>query len=232
MSHSGSMGSNLPLLFLAFVIALMIKLAVQEDEQISERVVEAQVTYNHPAGSNVVSYEKVETVKVNIRGKASEIIQLSTFTVEVVASLPLGMFGAVDITLDPTSVRFRALGDFEVTSIEPNHFTVQVEPRRTATVPVRAELVGEPAAGAQASEPTVRPAWVEISGPESKVAKVSQLYAEVSLDGHARSFEESVAVVAPEPLIRVQPGRVLVNVPMQEPELSIDLQDETATNGP
>lgn len=217
---------HLRLALLALAIALMIKFAVHEENQISERVIEASVTYNHAAGSNVVSYDKVETVRVGVKGPSDEIAQLSVLNVQVVVDLPLG-YGPVDVALEAENVRFPTLADIEVMSFEPNRFTIQVEKRLTATVPVVVSLVGEPAAGARHSEPLVRPAWVEISGPESLVSKVNRLTVEVSLDGHARTFEDSVQIVHPDNRIQIQPGRVLVNVPMQEPELSIDLQDDS-----
>jgi YbbR domain-containing protein len=217
---------HLRLALLALAIALMIKFAVHEENQISERVIEASVTYNHTAGSDVVSYDKVETIRVGVKGPSDEIAQLSVLNVQVVIDLPPG-YGPVDIALEASNVRFPPLADIEVMSFEPNRFTIQVEKRLTSTVPVIVSLVDEPAAGAQHGEPLVRPAWVEISGPESLVSKISRLPIEVSLTGHARTFEDSVQVVYPDNRIQVQPGRVLVKVPMQEPELSIDLQIES-----
>ena len=218
-------GIHLRLFLIALAIAVTIKLAVSESEQIGERVIEAQVTYNQAAGADVVSYDKVETVRVAVRGASREIAQLSVLTVEVVVDLPEGT-GPVPITLSAQDVRFRAVGDFEVTTIDPNRFTVQVESRLAVTVPVAVNLTGEPSAGARHGEPVVRPAWVELSGPESQVRRVTRLEVEVSLDGHARTFEDSVQLAPPDPRLRVQPGRVLVNVPMQEPELSVNLQND------
>jgi YbbR domain-containing protein len=97
-------------------------------------------------------------------------------------------------------------------------------------MPVIVKLTGEPAAGARHGDPVVRPAWVELSGPESQVRRVTRLEVEVSLDGHARTFEDSVQLAPPDTRLRVQPGRVLVNVPMQEPELSVDLQNELSSD--
>lgn len=216
-------GVQWPILFLALFAAVVIKLAVHEEEQIGERVVEAQVTYRPPQGRNVVSYDKVQSVKVGVRGKSTELVPLSVFTVEVTVDIPPDEYGSIVITLTPANVVFRTVGDFDVLSIEPNRFTIQVEPRSNATVRVQASLMGEPAAGARYDEPVVRPAWVAISGPESLVRQVSAVTAPVSLDGHARTFEDSVPVTPPDPLIQVEPARVLVKVPMEEPLLSIDL---------
>ena len=216
---------HLPLLILACTIAILIKFAVHENEQISERVIEAPVTYQHPPGSHLMSYDQVEKVKVGVRGQSNQIATLSVFTVEVAVRLPEQDTGPTEVVLEADNIIFRTPGDFQIFSIEPNRFTIQVEPRLEMTVPVRAEPFGEPAAGALAGALQTRPAWAEISGPQSIVRGVSQLTAKVSLDGHARTFEEWVPVTSPNPLIQVQPRRVLAIVPMQEPSLSIDLEN-------
>lgn len=216
---------HLPLFLLAAVIAVTLKFAIHEDEQLSDRLIDAQVTYNPPS-DNVVTYRLVDKVKVGLRGKQSAIAQLTVFNVEVLANVPRGQMGPVDINLTPANVR--APQDFEVISLEPNRFTIQVEPKREATIRIVAKLMGEPAAGARHLEPIVRPATARVSGPESKVRQVLELTAPVRLDGHARTFTDTVLVVSPEPLVRVvEPTFVEVEVPMEEPELSISFESLT-----
>ncbi len=210
---------HLGIFVLAVVIAVGVKYAVHETEQLTERVVEAQVTYRAP-GEDMVSYDRIDKVKVGLRGKQSEIAQLTVFNVEVVVDVPEGRLGPVDINLTPANVRTQ--GDFEVTSLEPNNFVIRVEPEHEATIRIVARLMGEPAAGARHLEPIVRPAVARVSGPESHVRQVLELTAPVRLDGHARSFTDVVLVVSPDPLVQVvEPTFVEVEVPMEEPELSI-----------
>ncbi len=211
---------HLPLFLLAFTIALVLKLAVVDNEELATRWIDAQVTYRQPEG-DVVFYDQLDEVRVEVRGQPSELMQLSPFTVGVVVTIPDDSTGNVDVTLGEQNVEFRAIGDFEVVNLVPDHFPIRVETRTAETVPVRAELVGEPAAGSQPGEVTVRPAWVEVSGPESKVRGITQVVARVSLDGHARTFEDTVSLEAPDPVVQIQPRRVVVEVLMQEPELSL-----------
>jgi YbbR domain-containing protein len=158
--------------------------------------------------------------------------RLSQFNVEVTASMANPKPGPTSIALDDSDVRFNAPGDYEVLSIDPNRFNIQVERRVRNVVPVRVVLTGEPAAGASAGLPTARPGQAQISGPESKVAAISYLVVEVSLDGHARSFAESVTARSPDPLVQVlQPNLVNVEVPMTEPELSISINDLDSRDG-
>ena len=214
---------HIPIFLLAFAIALAVKFTVHEAEQDSERVVEAQVTYNSP-GDDVIAYELVDKVKVVLRGKQSEIAELNVLTVQVVVDVPENQFGPVDINL--TSANVRTQEDFEVVSLDPNRVSIRVEPRGHATVRIVARLMGEPAAGARQLEPIVRPASARVSGPESRVREVLELTAPVLLDGHARTFTEPVRVVSPDPLVQViEPAFVNVEVPMEEPELSISFDE-------
>lgn len=221
---------HLPIFLLAFVIAVALKYTVHETEQLSERVVEAPVTYNPPS-EDVISYQREPAVKVGLRGKQSDIALLTAFNVEVVVDIPAGRPGPRDINLTPANVR--APGDLDVISLDPNRFTIQVEPKHASTIRIRAELLGEPAAGARHLEPIVTPQTAQVTGPESHVRKVLELTAAVRLDGHARTFTDTVLVVSPNPLVQVvEPTFVEVLVPMEEPELSISfdsLNSESAT---
>ncbi|MDA8018514.1 MAG: CdaR family protein, partial [Thermoanaerobaculia bacterium] len=171
-------GLDLRLMALALVIALALKFAVHETEQLTERVVEAQVNYT-PPGPDLVSYNLTDKVRVTVRGKASDMSQLSQFNVEILADLPDAKPGPTAIALDEQDVRFNTPGEFEVLSIDPNRFTIQVERRVRNIVPVQVELTGEPSAGASVGVPTARPAQAQITGPESKVATITHLIAEI-----------------------------------------------------
>ena len=107
----------------------------------------------------------------------------------------------------------------------PNRFTIQVERRLETSVRIVAQLMGEPAAGARHLEPTVTPETAQVSGPESHVRQVLELTAPVRLDGHARTFTDTVRVVSRDPLVQViEPTFVEVMVPMEEPELSVTFE--------
>lgn len=216
---------NLPLFMLALIIAIAVKFTIHEAEQLSEKVVDAQVTYNTP-GENKVSYNLIDKVKVGLRGKSSEIAQLTVFNVEVIVDIPAQQVGPIDIALSPSNVRSQ--GDFEVISLDPNRFTIHVEAKLEATIRIVAQLQGEPAAGSRHLEPTVRPPVARVTGPESRVRQILDLAAPVRLDGHARTFTDTVRVVSPDPLVQViEPAFVEVRVPMEEPELSISFENLT-----
>lgn len=215
-----------PLFLLALAIALLIKFGVHDREQLSERIVEAQVIYSPPA-RDMVSYDLVEKVRVGVRGKSNDVSRLLPFAVEVVAEIPAGRPGATEIVLENSAVRFGVKGDFEVFSIEPSHFTIQVERQVVAEVPIRVRFIGEPAAGALLlGEPFLGPPQAIVRGPESRVAKVRELFVAVDLEAHASSFEAVVGLSSPDSVVQVlEPSVVRVGVPLEEPRLSTEPRD-------
>lgn len=203
-----------PLFFLALVCAVGIKVGIHETTQLSEASLEVQVRYELPDG--VMILEPVERVKIRLRAAREEAVSLTPFNVSVRVALTQSELGAVDITED--RMRVVAPGEVEVISIDPNRFTLEVETVERATVPVRATLTGEPAAGASHGSPEVRPDKAEIYGPRSRVRNVRELTAPVNLHGHALTFEERVNIVSPDPLVKIaQPTHVIVYVPMEIP---------------
>ena len=215
-----------PLFVLALVAALAIKMVVHESLQLSETTVEALVRYSLP--KQLVILETVNTVKVRLRAPRSEISALNPYSVEVQVAIGSDDVGRVEITAERLQVR--TPGDFEIISIEPNRFVLEIESVERATLRVRVLLAGEPAAGATAGEPTVEPDRVEVAGPRSRIQILNDLVVTVHLDRHAITFDETVRLLAPDPLVHiVGPADVRVHVPMQIPGL--EAPDAAGSNG-
>lgn len=213
---------HFPLLLLALAIALVIKVAVHETVQLSEATFTAPVQYSPP--KDVVILERVDEVRVRLRGKRAEIAELNPLSVGVEVALREGELGIVEVTRDRMQVHMP--GDFEVISIEPDRFTLQVEVEEEVTLPVRVQLVGEPAAGASYEAPLVLPPKAEVRGPRSRIERIGELVVRVSLDGHAITFDETIPLVSPDPMVKIiSPSEVTVRVSMQEPGLRTPIDD-------
>jgi len=137
--------------------------------------------------------------------------------VSVVVDLRDQTEGTLEVALGARNVS--APDGLEFISIEPNLIPLQIDRVTAEMKPVDANLTGEPAAGAVAQTPEVIPASVLVNGPVSRLSQIAALTTTpVKLDGHALDFEETVAVVSPDPLVRVQqPAVVTVRVPLQIP---------------
>jgi len=206
---------GLRLLALSIAVGVWFSVSFEDREALSERMVEASVSYNRLRG--FVILDPVGTVNVRLRGSSRLIRQLNPYLVSVQVELAQTQPGTVNVNLGPENVLMP--DGLDVVSIEPNVIRVELEREISQRLPVVPRLVGEPAAGSIAEEPEVFPNLVLVTGPESLLARIQSLSTRpVDLDGHALSFEETVAVVPPDPLIQVvQPSKVSVRVPMRQP---------------
>ena len=181
----------------------------------SVKVIDASVSYDVPEG--FVILEPIDRVKVTVRGAASTVRILNPFQVDLYVELPDATKGTLSVNLTPDQVALA--DDLEVLSIEPNQITLTLDTEETGMLPVDPELIGEPAAGAVAQQPSVDPPLVVVRGPSSRLALLQSLSTTpVRLDGHALDFFEQAVVVSKDPLIKIiQPAVVTVHVPLEIP---------------
>lgn len=205
----------LRLLALGIAIGIWFNASVEDRLVPSERMVEASVSYNRPRGFMVI--DPVRTVNVRLLGSKKTIRQLNPYEVSVSVDLSRRQEGSVSISLGPENVL--APDGLQVAAIEPGTIRVDLEREVTQRLPVVPNLVGRPAAGVTVEEPEVFPNQVLVTGPASRIDRVASLSTNpVRLDGRASTFEETVAVKQPDPLIQiVQPAQVTVRVPIQPP---------------
>ena len=199
---------------LALLAALVVwwVASVEKREQISERVVDASVSFNSSPG--MILLDPIQTVKVRLRGPDRRVRGISPFEIDLVVDVEGDWPGTRVILLSPENVVVPT--DVEVRSIEPNSLAIRVDREATALLPVLPRLVGEPAGGAVPGDARVVPDKVTVRGPEGIISGLTSVATNaVSLDGHALSFAQTVSVVSPDPLVRVvEPPFVTVQVPM------------------
>jgi len=206
---------GLRLLALGIALGLWFNSSFEDREVLNERVVEASVSYTWPKGYMVLDRER--NVNVRVRGSSKRVRGLDPDQVDVQVELSRRP-GLLTINLGPENVLMPE--GLEVVSIEPNVITVEVEREVSGSIRVEPDLEGEAAAGAKVGEPEVFPSQVLVTGPESLVASTEVLHTRpVNVGGRSATFEVSVAVVPPDPLIQIaRPTRVKVRVPIQPPK--------------
>ncbi|HKI85989.1 MAG TPA: hypothetical protein VKA53_04510, partial [Thermoanaerobaculia bacterium] len=129
---------GLRLLALALAILTWFFVSVEKRERLSEKVVEASVTYN--TARNYMVLEPVQKVAVRVRGVNSKVRNLNPFMVDVVVDLPESAKHQVDIHLGPDNV---ILPDgLDVVSIDPNILHLDLDRVITQMIPIRPKLVG------------------------------------------------------------------------------------------
>ncbi|MEJ2148541.1 MAG: CdaR family protein [Chloroflexota bacterium] len=102
----------------------------------------------------------------------------------------------------------------------PSNIQVEIEEVRERSLPVHLSMTGEPVTGFKAEHATITPAEVTVRGPRSEVELVSDIRAEVSIEGIRETFVGELPVVAldsegnPVPNVQLTPTLVEVNVPL------------------
>lgn len=203
--------------FLALTLAVVawFVFSVEQRERLSEKVVEANVRYDKFPG--LVALDRVETVRVGVRGTVSKMRNLNPFLVDVFVEIPEPAEGLFEVPLTAENVFLPEA--LEVVSIEPNVIRLELDKEIDHLLRVQARLEGEPAAGAVVKEPKVSPEMVLVRGPKSLIDALGPLSTTpIDLTGHALDFEAQAAVVAPDPLITVvTPAVVTVRIPLEIP---------------
>ncbi len=215
MSESARIWS-LRILALLIALSLWYRFSLEGRETQTERTLDAPVSYNR--ARDVVVLDPVQSVAVRVRASSKRFRTLSPYQINVQVELTQAQPGIININLAPEDVQVPE--GFAVVSIDPDVIRVELDKEITQRLPVKPQLVGEPAAGAALGDAEVLPDQVQVSGPESKLKRIQSLSTTpISLDGHAMTFEEVVAVTPPDPLIQiVQPSKVTVKVPLEQPQ--------------
>lgn len=215
MSEGGRLW-GLRLLALGIAVALWYSVSLEDRETLTERLIEASVSYNRPR--NFVILDPVPSVNVRLRGSSKDIRQLNPFQATVQVDLPEAQPGVVSITLGPDDVQVPR--ELEVVSIDPNVIRVELDNEITQRMPVRVPLTGKPAAGVEVGEAEVLPNQVFVIGPKSVLSRIESLDTQpIDLSDRTTTVEETLTVLAPDPLIQVvPPAKVNVRVPLIPPE--------------
>jgi YbbR domain-containing protein len=216
---------SLRLLALGIATGVWFSVSFQDREVLSERAVEASVSYNRPRG--FVILDPVRTVNVRVRGSSKQVRQLNPYMVDVQVELTRAQEGLATVNLGPDNVLMPE--GLAVVAIDPNFIRVELERETSQRIPVVPEIVGDAEPGSKVAEAEVYPNQVLVTGPASLLAKTRSLSTRpIRLDGRSSTFEETVAVVAPDPLIQiVQPSTVSVRVPIEPPGIK-KTQDDGA----
>jgi YbbR domain-containing protein len=221
---------GLRILALGIAVGLWFNFSFQAREAPSERLIEASVSYNRARGILVLN--PLSSLNVRVRGSSKSIRQLNPFQVSVQIDLSRANEGTYYVNIDPENVLMPE--NLQLVSIEPsNTIRVELEREESARLAVAPQIVGEPAAGSTLQETEVLPNQVLVSGPASLLRKFSTLKTEaVDLTGHALTFDQSVAVLAPDPLVQiVQPSRVTMHISLLPMKLEMQPQDGAKHKG-
>ena len=216
---------GIALLALALAGSLWVFVTDQDDPETTRRVpgsipVEC---VNVPSGK-AAAPPCVETKSVTIRVRATESV-LNDLTAEDFSATADLADATTDVVAVPVRIESKQAG-VDVIEVTPSQVTVRLEDVTFRTVPVRTKIVGTPPRGFQAGELTVSPEAAIITGPESLVARVQFVEADVNLTGVSTSFEQELILQARDEQggnvigVNIEPATAVVTAEIEQLEFS------------
>lgn len=181
------------------------------------------VKFVNVPNSLAVANASETTVRLRIEAPKSEINRLRPGDFEASANLGGFASGQVTVSVDATS----ANGRVRVLDVNPPHIDVTLESLRSKEVPVKVALVGSPQQGFTAAGQSSEPTTATVSGPESLVALVDSVAAEVILTGVRANVSEDRVDLKPRDArggeisrVKVNPETARVNVNLEQREFT------------
>lgn len=158
---------------------------------------------------------ETKTVTVRVRAPESVLEQLTAEDFLATADLSEMTTNQATVPVFVDSIEPRA----EIIEISPAQITVRLEDVTSRSVPVQTRLVGVPPRGYEPGEMTLEPEEAVVTGPESLVARVVAVEADINLTNLRSGFEQTLLLQA-----RDEAGANIQGVNV-EPE-SVNVQGE------
>ena len=205
------------LIGLSILLSFLLWLWVGAQER-SEIVVSVPLEYrNLPRGLEIFPEKDfVASVNVWITGTTNTVKNLRPNEISAWIDLSNSKSGLRNFEIGPDQVR--GPYGFSVIRITPSRISLRLEEAVSRMVPVTVRLEGEPALGYKVAETSVRPAEVEIRGPQSAVAAVRQAITDsIDVSRIQGTHSETVNIGVENSLVRmVRTTSVQVTVNVSE----------------
>jgi len=133
------------------------------------------------------------TASLTVRGPGSIVTAMTADDVSLAVDLTGYAPGSYAIPLEAVIAPEKRAS---VVRITPRLWNVRLETRLTQLKPVRADITGAPAAVYAVGAPEIDLLQTEVTGPESRVSRVVEVVARVSLADQRSSYDGDVALFA------------------------------------
>jgi hypothetical protein len=193
---------------LAIACVTWFALSGERRERISERSYRIPLSIvNVPAGTTIVS-PLPDAVDVRLRGPFTPLRQLEPAKLEAVVDLADAAPGEKRYLLEPFDINVPR--EVEVIAISPGEIRLVLDAVAEKTLPIVAEIMGEPAPGFFVLDAAAEPRNARVLGPARTLAKMTQVGTEaVSVDGRAATFAVPATIAPQAAGVRVRQGQVV-----------------------
>jgi YbbR domain-containing protein len=203
--------NNWFLKIVSLVLATMLWAAIT-NEASSEIGLEVPVEYRNIPPQMEITGDMTNSVQVRLRGSSNVIKDVTEKDVATTIDLSHMKTGEKIVALSPHSVE--APFGAEVIRVNPSSVRFILERTLVKTVPIVPTILGTPADGYETGPVLIRPAAVEVEGPESRVNTLSSIATvPIRLDRRQTPLEQATDLDVPDPQIRLRrPSPVNVKI--------------------
>ena len=185
-------------LSLGFAVALW---AWVQSELVVDKRMRAEVQYRWPV--ELVRVDEVPTsVLVTVQGPQGDVRRLDRRSLSL--SVDLSEADEGDVTVDFTTLSVLGLPEgVKLLHISPPSVDIQLDQRMTREVRVSPAVTGEPAEGWVVVDTRVEPERVEITGPQTIVRTLDEVYTDiVDINGSRSNRRVDVPIALPQQTVR------------------------------
>ncbi len=195
--------AGLKVISLALAVALW--MAVSGEEVVERGLRIPLELQQFPPGLELAG-EPFTLVDVRVRGGSGTLSQVTSSDVVATLDLRAARPGRRLFQLMPENVRVPF--GVEVVQVTPSSIAMVFEKSATRQIPIAPEVEGNPAPGFIVGTVTADPKTIEVTGPESAVARATEAVTEaVSVAGARSRVAEIVRVGLLDPLLRLKTPR-------------------------
>jgi YbbR domain-containing protein len=219
---------NFGLAALALALALSLWLYVSERENPTETRTfnnAVPITFVNVPNELAISQASATTVRLRIEAPEHEFDGLEVDDFEATVDLGGLSEGAATLPVEVAPPNRRV----NIAGVTPGQVDVVLEPRRSRDVPVRVDLVGSPQTGFVATDASAEPETATVTGPESLVALVDNVVAEVNLTGARVDLTEDRVRLEPRDARGGAISRVIVSPDTASVDVDLEQRDFSST---
>lgn len=189
--------NNLGLKILAVLFAIFLWwMVVNIDDPIGTKKYTVDVTVTNPevitnAGKSYQIIDDTKNISVTVKARRKVLDEIKKSN--VVATADLREMQDTSVPIRVNVIGFE--GEYEEVTANPRNIQVKVENTQKKTFPITTVAVGTPRDGYVVGSMTASPKTVDISGPESSIAKISKVVAKVDVSEMAADATAQVQLI-------------------------------------
>ena len=189
--------NNIGLKIMAALFAIFLWWAVVNiDDPIDTKIFNIDVTVTNPevitnAGKSYQIVEDTRTVSVTVKARRKVLSSIKRSDIVATADLREMQDTSVPVRISISSFE----GQYDEVTANPRNIQVKVENIQKKTFPITAVATGTPRDGYVVGTMTASPKTVDVSGPESLIAKISKVVARVDVSEMAKDGEVQTKLV-------------------------------------